>query len=184
MRLVEVGVVMLILPLSGCIVHTKADTVLTFSHDPNRRESVPIGFRDAKWAVTDPGKMRLVGHGAFPREHETYAFFWSEGYPIRISRWVIVESEAPLSAPSIVIKWPSGYGPFGTDPIGVPVEYRGKASRGYPYKTGNYSMSLDNVPLYSAEGKKSVFVSGQILAKPASKEAVRQMMQQASETCP
>lgn len=78
--------------LVGCVfVRPKASTVLTYA-PTGGQEAEKVGFWDVCWRRTGNG-IELIGYGGHPREHETYAFFINEPYPVYSPRWVHVTGE-------------------------------------------------------------------------------------------
>ena len=78
------------LSLSGCIfVGTATPTLLRIKW-PNQDDTV-LGMRDVKYrSVAD--QVEIIGYGWHPREHEAYAYFINEGFPVLMDRWIHVVS--------------------------------------------------------------------------------------------
>jgi hypothetical protein len=78
------------------IVHPAAPTTLTISRPPDEARSM-VGFGTSAWAEAD-GRLTILARGWHPREHETYAYLFNEGYPVRSPRMVRITWPAGSAA--------------------------------------------------------------------------------------
>ncbi|MHC4646757.1 MAG: hypothetical protein ACYTBJ_14760 [Planctomycetota bacterium] len=88
-----ISLLALLAATSGCIyIHPAVETIVTVKQPDRCPDKSVMGLRDVVWSKTE-AKLLLVGHGAHPREHETYMFFWNDGYPAFMPRLIRIISE-------------------------------------------------------------------------------------------
>lgn len=168
---------LMILPLAftgGCIQWT-ADTLLLIRFDdPDETASqnleMLVGLRHILWRGQQDS-YEVVGRGTQPREHETH---WASADDPGVTpdRYVHISPDGPPE------EWPdydiellisSGYLPDDTFEIGTMVLFVGKLPAPYKSFPDRLQFSLSQVPLTSSAGPiRTIFVSGRIVAKPAS----------------
>lgn len=161
----------------GCIVHPAAETVLRVQlADPDQAAGIteiPVGLRSVLWRGVE-NNYEIVGHGAHPREHETYMFFANEGSPAAVDRFIYITPDGPPE------EWPDYRIAFAartilfaddqTDPWTM-LLFTGTLPP--PQKTlfNRLRFSLIQVPMVSASGPvRTIYVSGTIIATPADDE--------------
>ena len=166
-----------LLTTPGCFLRAASDTVLHIripdASDPLQPDELTWGLRNVKWDSSDEGDF-LVGTGFHHREHETYMFLGSEGYPSGPRRYIRVtpiagkaEEAAQHRLELLVCPW--WYRPAsgsGQDAV----RFVGLAPSPVSGLFWTRRIELDDVELVSTNPPQSILVSGIIIAKPGSPE--------------
>jgi hypothetical protein len=166
-KAIILAVVSGVVAMTGCVfVRPSADTILTIQ-DAGTPElpQFDLGFRECSWAVDT--NLVVTGYGWHPREHETYAFFISEGLPDFQPRWILV-SQSPAGIFPVDL-W------FTRSPPHQVAHFVGSVSN-VQWSTGSpLRLSLRGVHLHPSGGGQRVTVSGRIIAKPDTPENVQRL---------
>jgi hypothetical protein len=161
--------------LTSCvIVRTKAATILTLRSRTNELQSVSLGFSDTIWAIVN-SEPTIIGRGWHPREHETYAFFINEPYPVLRPRWILLTPSKTSQTYDIDL-WLC-FDPFSGRPAERGIEFKGTSNFAQVRKGSNFRLKLDNLVLMSTDGQMQIFVSGKIDAKPVTSKRVREQLE-------
>lgn len=175
--------VLLLLPFaSGCIVRPAADTILTVAKSGGASaQKQRLGFRDAMWTETDD-ECVIVASGWHPREHETYAFFICEPYPVPQRRHIRITCGADrlrtddvkkveLILDSSLLDFPASGSQMAL--------YVGSTQSRIRSFLGCRSVTLKNLTLKLIDDPdKTVSVSGRIVAGKATEDRISWTLEQ------
>lgn len=155
---------------AGCIVRPKADTIIKLRGTESAGAEKAIGVRDVIFAKID-GKLEIVGRGFHPREHETYAFVGSEGFPDSMPRWIRITQDGSGENGYVLELWVS-------KEMGGFNHYRGRFECTAKPFAGRWKLGLSNIvmsPITPAEAAE-IRVSGHVTAKAVPEEKVREKL--------
>ena len=170
---------------NGCIVRGAADTVLEIKRDvpnamPIDSDQIVFGLKTVLWRGGEHS-YEVVGHGAHPREHETYMFFASEGYPLLVDRFIYITPDGPPEEwPDYRIAFAARTILFADDESDPWTMLLFTGTLPPPRKTlfNRLKFTLIQVPMVSASGPiRTIYVSGTIIATPADDEDFDQLVE-------
>lgn len=176
------GLLLLLLFASGCIVRPAADTILTVAKSGGASaQKQRLGFRDAMWTETDD-ECVIIASGWHPREHETYAFFICEPYPLLQRRHIRITCGVDRLRTDDVKKveliLDSSLLDFQT-PVGQMALYVGSTQSRIGSFFGGRSVSLKNLTLRQSDNPdQTVTVSGRIVAGKATEKKISWTLEQ------
>lgn len=175
----------------GCIiVRPAADTIISVDCDGVfSSEQITMGLKHAAWAESDD-EIIVVGYGWHPREHETYAFFISEPYPVCQPRSIriVAKKNTARTNPECTIELllDSSLNPCHVDSAITKEHYLFKGAANYQPGVwfDKLSLKLHNIELINPKKPdEKITVTGTITAKKKPLEEVISLSDQFEASC-
>jgi hypothetical protein len=175
----------------GCIVvRPAADTIISVACDGIfSSEQNTMGLKHVAWAESDDAII-IVGYGRHPREHETYAFFISEPYPVRQPRSIRIVTKKNIARtdPECTIEFllDSSLNPCHVDSAISKENYLFKGASNYQPSVwfDKLSFKLHNIALINPKKPdEKITVTGTITAKKKTLEEVISLSDQFEASC-
>ncbi|NIP24729.1 MAG: hypothetical protein GWN81_11065, partial [Phycisphaerae bacterium] len=170
--------------------HPASTTILTLRQPESKFNGKSVmGLRNVIWTKTD-NKVMLIGHGAHPCEHETYAFFINEPYPAYLPRHIRITWEETKSKAAqdyeVELLLDSSLLPGNSDPSNYDhnLLYVGTTTCRVGTFFDKFFFNLKDVKLSRIDRpKESVMVSGRVVAKKESPEEFASMLNMFEFAC-